>query len=291
MIKQIDSPDHQNKSLDKVRSLNIMGSGILASSRMSSSPPSSSLTGDYIGVESCLDLKASNEEVFTQENSSYRSCVQRSSKRIQRSSSRNRGEFPPPIPLLARTENLPCRMPWVLRRYYTSDGRLILREEKVRHHEYFRAHRSNGRLTLHLVPLDNVHVFNHVSNGRKEAESYEQISHVEENEVGLEKVDREDVVVTDQNCLDVDSDHLTATDKTSGDDDKVQSVDVTVTDEHEVVHEDQKIYPLDVENGGIGGNGSFGAASGKCLNFVDSVMTSPTCIFGVPVAALRPVHS
>ncbi|MBA0867687.1 hypothetical protein Goshw_002907, partial [Gossypium schwendimanii] len=64
-------------------------------------------------------------------------------------------EFPPPIPSLARTENQPPHMPWVLQRYYTNDGRLILREEKVKHHEYFRAHRSNGRLTLHLIPLDN----------------------------------------------------------------------------------------------------------------------------------------
>lgn len=49
-------------------------------------------------------------------------------------------EFPPPLPL-------PC----VLKRYYTSEGRLILKEKKVKQHEYFRAHRANGRLTLHLV--------------------------------------------------------------------------------------------------------------------------------------------
>ncbi|XP_010520860.1 PREDICTED: prostatic spermine-binding protein-like, partial [Tarenaya hassleriana] len=61
----------------------------------------------------------------------------------------------PPISGLARTGNHPSHMPWVLTRVYTSDGRLILREEKVRHHEYFRAHRSNGRLTLQLVPLDD----------------------------------------------------------------------------------------------------------------------------------------
>ncbi|CAL1390376.1 unnamed protein product [Linum trigynum] len=64
-------------------------------------------------------------------------------------------EYPPPIPLLARTENLASHMPWVLKRQYTNDGRLVLTEERAwRHHEYFRAHRSHGRLTLHLVPLD-----------------------------------------------------------------------------------------------------------------------------------------
>ncbi|KAL2977464.1 hypothetical protein AAZX31_13G069900 [Glycine max] len=64
--------------------------------------------------------------------------------------------FPPYIPLLARTQNLASHMPWVLKRYYTNEGRLILKEEKMKHHEYFRAHRANGRLTLHLVnvPFD-----------------------------------------------------------------------------------------------------------------------------------------
>ncbi|XVE60428.1 hypothetical protein DITRI_Ditri05aG0127900 [Diplodiscus trichospermus] len=65
-----------------------------------------------------------------------------------------RGEYPPPIPLLARTGNLPGHMPWILARHY-SNGRLILKEEKVKHHEYFEAYRENGRLILYLVPLDD----------------------------------------------------------------------------------------------------------------------------------------
>ncbi|XVE95358.1 hypothetical protein REPUB_Repub02eG0090100 [Reevesia pubescens] len=64
------------------------------------------------------------------------------------------GEYPPPIPLLARTGNLPGHMPWILARHY-SNGRLILKEEKVKHHEYFEAYRENGRLILNLVPLDD----------------------------------------------------------------------------------------------------------------------------------------
>ncbi|PIA48014.1 hypothetical protein AQUCO_01400540v1 [Aquilegia coerulea] len=59
-------------------------------------------------------------------------------------------EFPPPIPLLARTGNLPCHMPWVLKRCYTN-GRLVLREVPVKHHEYFKADRSNGRLVLRIM--------------------------------------------------------------------------------------------------------------------------------------------
>ncbi|KAI3883672.1 hypothetical protein MKX03_016354 [Papaver bracteatum] len=66
-----------------------------------------------------------------------------------------RREFPPPIPLLARTENLPCHMPWVLKRSY-KDGRLVIKEVNVKHHEYFRAHRSNGRLTLQLMHMNQL---------------------------------------------------------------------------------------------------------------------------------------
>ncbi|XWS23849.1 hypothetical protein CRYUN_Cryun28dG0050400 [Craigia yunnanensis] len=64
------------------------------------------------------------------------------------------GEYPPPIPLLARTGNLLGHMPWILARHY-SNGRLVLKEEKVKHHEYFEAYRENGRLILELVPLDD----------------------------------------------------------------------------------------------------------------------------------------
>ncbi|KAG4140804.1 hypothetical protein ERO13_D06G040100v2 [Gossypium hirsutum] len=106
--------------------------------------------GDYIGMESCFDLY-NNDQVCSGGGDGGRVCRESRVKRGQRC----KKEFPPPIPSLARTENQPPHMPWVLQRYYTNDGRLILREEKVKHHEYFRAHRSNGRLTLHLIPLDN----------------------------------------------------------------------------------------------------------------------------------------
>ncbi|KAK2978573.1 hypothetical protein RJ640_006692 [Escallonia rubra] len=63
-------------------------------------------------------------------------------------------EYPPPIPLLAQTENLPSRMPWILTRHYV-DGRLILKEARLKHHEYFETTRENGRLILKLIPLDD----------------------------------------------------------------------------------------------------------------------------------------
>ncbi|WZZ10787.1 hypothetical protein YC2023_096708 [Brassica napus] len=122
-------------------------------SRTSSS--SSSAFGDYIGTESCFDILEENDVVSapTKPSNRYRYGGRRREEREARAAAAR--EFPPPIPLLAQTENLLPHMPWVLKRVVTSDGRLILREEKVRHHEYFRAHRANGRLTLDLVPLDD----------------------------------------------------------------------------------------------------------------------------------------
>ncbi|CAN8304466.1 unnamed protein product [Cochlearia groenlandica] len=125
-------------------------------SRTSSSSSSAVGDDDYIGTESCFD-------VFSEENDAVSSSASESLSRYRHGGRRRREErrneaareFPPPIPLLAQTENLLPHMPWVLKRVVTSDGRLILREEKVRYHEYFRANRSNGRLTLQLVPLND----------------------------------------------------------------------------------------------------------------------------------------
>ncbi|CAN4116330.1 unnamed protein product [Withania somnifera] len=65
-------------------------------------------------------------------------------------------EYPPPIPCLVKTENVPSsQMPWVMKRYYTSDGRLIIKQEKIERFEYLEAHRTNGRLMLNLVPLND----------------------------------------------------------------------------------------------------------------------------------------
>ncbi|KAL6578305.1 hypothetical protein OROMI_010633 [Orobanche minor] len=100
--------------------------------------------GDYIGQESCADIES---DVNAQPPRN---------RRISRRMEEVETEHPPPIPWLARTGNRPSHMPWVMKRYYTSDGRLILREEKLRHHEYFQAYRSNGRLVMNLVPLHDV---------------------------------------------------------------------------------------------------------------------------------------
>ena len=143
-------PFRQRSSSFEEQSLN--NSSIMLSSPASSSS-SSSLSGDHIGQESCADLW-DNEEELSSGNGGGGGVERRG--RIGRSSEmKTKKEFPPPIPWLAQTENLLSHMPWVMKRYHTSDGRLIIREEKVKHHEYFRAHRANGRLTLHLIPMND----------------------------------------------------------------------------------------------------------------------------------------
>ncbi|KAK4390200.1 hypothetical protein Sango_2083300 [Sesamum angolense] len=107
--------------------------------------------GDYIGVESCVDLKPDLADGWPWHGGAARAVTRRRRRRevVEK-------EYPPPIPALVRTENLPSHMPWVMKRYYTSDGRLVIKEEKVKRHEYFEAYRSNGRLVLNLVPLGDV---------------------------------------------------------------------------------------------------------------------------------------
>ena len=173
-------------------------------------------------------------------------------------------EFPPPIPSLARTENLPSHMPWVLKRYYTSDGRLILREEKVRHHEYFRAHRSNGRLTLHLVPLDD----------------NDDIDDIEDHEIDQEEAKAEEAQV---NVFNNDSNNI----NNAEDDHKSNIVETLLKNNDIPVVEDSvlkcSISETPIENG-IAANG------GKFLNY-SSVRATPTCFLGLPVPAIRPVHT
>ncbi|XP_060171300.1 uncharacterized protein LOC132602477 [Lycium barbarum] len=103
---------------------------------------------DFIGVESCIDI---NLESNTQHDGLM------IKKRLEMKREKIDKEYPPPIPCLLHTENYPyskIKMPWVMKRY-TEDGRLIIKEEKVKHYEYLEAHRSDGRLTLRLIPLNN----------------------------------------------------------------------------------------------------------------------------------------
>ncbi|XP_010474386.1 PREDICTED: uncharacterized protein LOC104753901 [Camelina sativa] len=92
--------------------------------------------GNYIGTESCFDA-------FSDKTDDVRfPCESREEKKVV-------------TPEIHPSPILPWNVPSVLKREYTSDGRLLLKEEKMRGHEYLRAHRSNGCLILQLVSLDD----------------------------------------------------------------------------------------------------------------------------------------
>ncbi|MED6131379.1 hypothetical protein PIB30_008968 [Stylosanthes scabra] len=107
----------------------------------------SSTGDDYIGTESCMDLQndIGKIEVVEKKKKQQLNTVKKMEKKR---------ELPPPITLLCGTTK-DTTSSWALKRYHTSDGRLILKEEKVKRQEWFRAHRSNGRLILQLVPLSD----------------------------------------------------------------------------------------------------------------------------------------
>ncbi|GAV59297.1 DUF3049 domain-containing protein [Cephalotus follicularis] len=224
------------------------------------SPTNTSFLGDYIGMESCLDLKNNNEDIVCATNDDVYDHIR--DKRDQRWAMK-KIEFPPPITLLARTENLHSHMPWVLKRQYTGDGRLILTEERVRHHEYLRAHRSNGRLTLQLVPLDDDVPVPHISD---------------------EEEDIEDEVVDDGDSVN------------DFDDDNDIKVQEGITDKEEEGIEGSSTLKIEtpmhepssssMENGKSGINGG----PNKCLNY-SSVRISSSCYLFMPVPSIRPVHT
>ncbi|XP_057795900.1 uncharacterized protein LOC131012008 [Salvia miltiorrhiza] len=99
--------------------------------------------GDCVGVESSADLESDVDAALAPP------------RRHKRPAAAEKKEFPPPISWLARTESLPSHMPRVMRKYCTTDGRLIIKEERVRCHDYFLADRSDGRLVLNLIHVDD----------------------------------------------------------------------------------------------------------------------------------------
>ncbi|CAA3019075.1 Hypothetical predicted protein, partial [Olea europaea subsp. europaea] len=77
-------------------------------------------------------------------------------------------EYPPPI------------LPRAMKKYYTGDGRLVIKKQRLRSQEYFEAHRANGRLALNFVIVD-YEVFEHAGdeddmNGIEEFDCEENVS-------------------------------------------------------------------------------------------------------------------
>lgn len=120
----------------------------------SSSSWTASQMDDLLGTDSGVAYMATSNDDMSMLTTTSPTRIYPNKRKNTQGSERVKREFPPPIPLLAQTGNLTCRMPWNLTRHY-SNARLVLKGEKVQHHEYFEAERDNGRLVLKLVHLDN----------------------------------------------------------------------------------------------------------------------------------------
>ncbi|KAH7848407.1 hypothetical protein Vadar_002392 [Vaccinium darrowii] len=211
---------------------------------------------DYIGTESCVDLQEqqTDESLLVVENGGggppeQRRCCSDSERRLA-ATRRVKKEYPPPL-----------SSPWVLKRYYTNDGRLIIKEENVGRHDYFKVHRANGRLTLQLqAPRDDE----------------------DHHTVAGDVEERQDHYDDDVECGDGD------------DDDDVESEDggdesdgliENRTVERAVAAEAVKTETTVV----VGGGGNCYNNNNNKNNF-SRVISSP-CLFGMPVVpAIRPVH-
>ncbi|KAE8716353.1 Detected protein of unknown function [Hibiscus syriacus] len=211
------------------------------------SPTSSSLIGDYIGMESCFDL--GNIEYSYGSDDGRIDCIH---DKVEQRCCTKKKDIPPPKPY---------RMPWVLKRYYTVDGRLIIRRERVGFNEYLQAHRSNGRLVLDLVPFDYIN---------NDFDDYD------DREAGANEEDDRVDVFHNKNDHDKDEENNN------------NNLVETLHKENEMAVNEESIVKCPtaetpLENG-ITANG------GKCLKY-NSVRASPSCFLGLPVPAIRPVHT
>ncbi|KAJ9146382.1 hypothetical protein P3X46_028654 [Hevea brasiliensis] len=210
-----ESPQNPNHHRFIIHSY-MISSSFLSPSSSSTSPSSfrslttsssysscSSVLGDLIGTESGVYLDCISEEEtearMEKQQPYHRNLSKRNQQRCEM-----RKKYPPPIPLLARTGNLPGHMPWNLTRHY-SNGRLILREERVKHHEYFEAYREDGRLILKLVPLDDtVRCCHSVYYDEQEELELQDLEPVEEEEKEgtHENIDEEEEIEADEQTED-----------------------------------------------------------------------------------------
>lgn len=138
----------------------------------------SSQMDDLIGTESGVVYMNSEHEEEQMLELVNKAEAPSNRKRYQRGAVTR--EYPPPIPIL---------VPRILTRHY-DNGNLVLREERMQHHQYFEAYRENGRLLLRLVRLDdNSRWFDTVSETNEEIDEPELEFVKDEQEIEEEKLD------------------------------------------------------------------------------------------------------
>ncbi|XP_059285842.1 protein FANTASTIC FOUR 1-like [Lycium ferocissimum] len=207
---------------------------------------------DFIGVESCIDLQA---DINLESNTQYDGL--KIKKRLQMKREKIDKEYPPPIPCLVHTENYPyskIKMPWVMKRY-TEDGRLIIKEEKVKHYEYLEAHRSDGRLTLRLIPLNNEVLRTHDDDDDDDDDDSENELVEDEKEVNIHDWEEKEKEKEEEELSDVNK----------SDEDSFQQRNGELKGENELAN---------VNGGAVIGT--------KCCS---------SCMFDLAMPAIRPLHT
>ncbi|XP_045813506.1 uncharacterized protein LOC123907336 [Trifolium pratense] len=213
---------------------------------------------DFIGNESCIDFQSENDVFNIDHQNTLTSSTDKKITRCIRYKDKKR-EFPPPIHCLAQIENHASLMRYALTRYYTNEGRLIIKEEKL-HHEYIQSHRENGRLTLQLVSLDNED-----DEEEEQDEQEEELASLPTSPQDINNVTFDQSVVINDGFEEKEEENKDNTQKS-----------VSISDE--VVVEN--------ENEIVGGANS----RGNCLN-CNSMISAPSGIFGVlPLHPLRIVR-
>lgn len=104
-----------------------------------------SVMDDLIGTESGDSVNEDDlKGIIVADEADTRTLNKRNRNRAA-----SRREYPPPLSLFAERG----RNSWVLKRE-CFDGRLMVRAERVKHHQHLEAHRENGRLVMKLVTTE-----------------------------------------------------------------------------------------------------------------------------------------
>ncbi|XP_042495079.1 uncharacterized protein LOC122074318 [Macadamia integrifolia] len=179
-------------------------------------------------------------------------------------------EFPPPLPVVVKTEKDSARqdhVPWVLKKYSYGDNgrdegggnRVVVIEERVKHRKYFRAHRSNGHLTLQLICVDD--------------EEDANVKGDETPRVGTENVEQE-FYETDE----TEEAEIMAKEFEPDQDDEMGDINPTVEASW-------------MQGSSLESKSNGGVAKGKCWTVSGSVgRRSNSDLFRMAIPSMRPIH-
>ncbi|XP_043697766.1 transcriptional regulator Myc-A-like [Telopea speciosissima] len=243
------------------------------------SPSSSSSSSSEMGEKGSSDNQEKGKEIEGDEEQEEEEevVVENMSRRQKWRNEWRKRELPPPMPMVVKTEkNSACQdhVPWMLKKYSYSDNgndegggnRVVIIEEKVKHQEYFRAHRANGHLTLQLICVDED----------------EEDENVEEDDE-TPRLETDNAVLEEESFFDVEQEY-NETDETEETED-VEDTDLTV-EKISVMTLASSMPELSVVSKSNGGG-----ASGKCWTISSSMgKRSNSDVFRMPIPTIRPIY-